>query len=131
MSRILQNAEARDRYRCKRCAEEAVRFGGAPDLASAPAFCALYLYPMVLPPVQGQGPSEPTPLRVVAPHHVLVHAPPDTWAWGVDPIDEPPTTESTPTWSQSTPTWYFYDAEESNATWAASSAYKDVEPNRS
>ena len=86
---------------------------------------------MVLPPVQGQGPSEPTPLRVVAPHHVLVHAPPDTWGWGVDPVAQPPATQAFPTVSESTPTWYFYNAEESNAIWAASSAYKDVEPNRS
>ena len=124
MSRFLQNTAARGHYRCKECAERAQGAGGAPGLASA-ARRALYLYPMVEAPD-----GEPTPLRAVAPHRVLVHAPPDSWGWGAEPV-EPPVAN---VYAQANPllssTWYAYNAEESKAMWVASKAYKATPPHK-
>ena len=118
MSLILQNTATRGHYRCKECAERAQGAGGAPGLASA-ARRALYLYPMVEAPD-----GEPTPLRAVAPHRVLVHAPPDNWGWGAQPAEQSAATQANPTKTMSTPIWYTYTAEESKAVWLASKAYK-------
>ena len=55
------------------------------------ALRALYLYPMVLGPD-----GEPTPLRAMTPHRVLVHAPPGIWGWGVDPVERQVVTQANP-----------------------------------
>ena len=124
MSRLLRDTASRGHYKCKECAE---RGRGADETPGVPsvALRALYLYPMVLGPD-----GDPAPLRAMTPHRVLVHAPPGNWGWGVEPVERHVVTQANPAISTAMPTWYTYNAEESQAIWIASSAYKATSPSR-
>ena len=124
MSRLLRDTASRGHYKCKECAE---RGRGADETPGVPsvALRALYLYPMVLGPD-----GDPTPLRAMTPHRVLVHAPPGNWGWGVEPVERHVVTQANPAISTAMPTWYTYNAEQSQAIWIASSAYKATSPSR-
>eukprot|EP00959_Pyramimonas_sp_CCMP1952_P270872 5662817-Pyramimonas_sp.AAC.1 len=72
--------------------------------------------------------GEPTPLRAMTPHRVLVHAPPGNWGWGVEPVQRHVATQANPAISTARPTWCTYNAEGSQAIWIASSACKATSP---
>ncbi|CAK0881622.1 unnamed protein product [Prorocentrum cordatum] len=124
MSRLLRGTAGRGHYTCKECAE---RKQGADETLGFPsvALRALCLYPAVFGPD-----GEPTPLRAMAPHRAFAHAPPENWGWGVERVQRRVVTQANPTISTATPTWYTYNAEESEAIWIASSAYKATPPSK-
>ena len=124
MSRLLRDTAGRGHYKCKECD---ARKQGADETPGVPrvALRALYLYPAVIGPD-----GEPTPLRATTPHRVLVHAPPGNWGWGVERVQCDVVAQANPTISTAMPTWYTYNAEESDAIWIASSAYKATPPSK-
>ncbi|CAK0833447.1 unnamed protein product [Prorocentrum cordatum] len=124
MSKLLRDTAGRGHYTCKECAE---RKQGADDTPGFPsvALRALHLYPAVFGPD-----GEPTPLRAMTPHRVFAHAPPEKRGRGVERVQRHVVTQANPTISTATPTWHTYNAEESEATWIASSAFKATPPSK-
>ena len=85
----------------------------------------LWAYPMV----QGVD-GQPTPLRVAGKVQLLVHAPPDTWGWGLAPLEVRPTYAYT---KEAVPqvyneAWYAYTKEESDRMWMKSTSYQGSPP---
>ncbi|CAK0818065.1 unnamed protein product [Prorocentrum cordatum] len=124
MSRLLRDTAGRARYTCKECAERKQGADETPGFPSV-ALHALYLYPAVFGPD-----GEPAPLRAMTPHRVFAHAPPEKWGWGVERVQRHVVTQANPAISTATPTWHTYNAEESEAIWIASSAYKATPPSK-
>ena len=84
----------------------------------------MYLYPLV--EVAGQM----TPLRVVSPLRVLVHAPPATWGWQGNGTPHPDAPQAKPVLQRGhdTPTWFVYNQAESEVLWFASESYQGSPP---
>ncbi|CAK0889554.1 unnamed protein product, partial [Prorocentrum cordatum] len=124
MSRLLRDTAGRGHYACKGRAERKQGADETPGLPSV-ALRALCLYPAVFGPD-----GEPTPLRAMTPHRVFAHAPPENWGRGVERVQRRVVTQANPAISTATPTWRTYNAEESEAIWIASSAYKATPPSK-
>ena len=124
MSPYLQNSAGRSVYRCKECVAKAQGAQAAPGSASA-SLRGLWAYPMV----QGVD-GQPTPLRVAGKVQLLVHAPPDTWGWGLTPLEVRPTYAYA---AAAVPevyneAWYAYTKEESDRMWMKSTSYQGSPP---
>ncbi|CAK0844998.1 unnamed protein product [Prorocentrum cordatum] len=124
MSRLLRDTAGWGHYTCKECADRKQGADETPGFPSV-ALRALCLCPAVFGPD-----GEPTPLRAMTPHRLFARAPPENWGWGVERVQRRVVTQANPAISTATPTWYTYNAEESQAIWIASSAYKATPPSK-
>ncbi|CAK0808294.1 unnamed protein product [Prorocentrum cordatum] len=124
MPRLLRDTAGRGHYACKECAERKQGADETPGFPSV-ALRTLYLYPAVFGPD-----GEPTPLRAMAPHRAFARAPPENWGRGVERVQRRAVAQANPAISTATPTWHTYNAEESEAIWIASRAYKATPPSK-
>ena len=120
MSRFVQQTEGRQHYRCAECAQALPgQDSGAPG---SPPLRLLHLYILVSDRHGG-----PTPLRM-KPLRLVVQAPPDEWAWGVEPGALPEPTLAHPTRAQEAKGKHWrYNARESQASWLLASSYRGEE----
>ena len=122
MSPFLKNSVGRSVCRCTDCVAKARDAQAAPGSASA-SLRGLWAYPMV----QGVD-GQPTPLRVAGNVQLLVHAPPDTWGWGLAPLEVRPTYAAAAVPQVYNEAWYAYTKEESDRMWIASSHFQGRPP---
>ena len=129
MTEHFQQKEGRAAYRCRRCMYR-LRAQQAPGAASPPRRI-LWAYPIVWtgysePSAHANSVSVRTPLRVPSPMRLLVHVPPNTWAWnkGSGRLSEA-TVRADPALC-SNGDYYSYNEQESTMIWTHSKPFKPV-----